>query len=183
MAHSQAPTVLDVPSLSPASNNDDPIHEELRLLYNTGSNLALQSKSKTSLYDTYVSDVYKNFNNCDKETFINLRKYLRHNGIYISMKLFEPVAKALSDAIKDELPWPELDKDRPSNLPLHNTRSQPKNELPIQQNFRSSYIPDQYNPYILHGTNYIDQSPNILPNPKEMVSKTYNSNSYRGFSR
>ncbi|RKF64369.1 putative glycosyl transferase [Erysiphe neolycopersici] len=233
MAHSQAPTVPDVPPLSPASNNDL-IQEELKLLYNTGFNPALQSKSKTSLYVTYVFDVYKrqawsgstlaiqfaedfedfkqeDFNNCDKETLINLRKHMRRNGVYVSMKRFEPVAKALADAIKDELPWPELDKDRPNNLPLHTSITPPKNEpsssnvnptieskyvnnyhsqqhdpffpRPVQQNFRSSYTPNQQNPSLLHGTNYIDQSPNTLPNPEEMISKTYNSNTHQGFSR
>ncbi|KHJ31236.1 hypothetical protein EV44_g3404 [Erysiphe necator] len=126
------------------------------------------------------------------------------------MKRFEPVAKALADAIENELPWPDDDKDRPSNLPF-NTPSPKIINKPLssnlhpsvahenenryhplesiqtfpksnRQNSQKSNITDQTNPTPSSNYNFNYQNSNTLPNPEEMIFKTYNGNNYQGFS-
>lgn len=210
-------------------SENDFTREELKHHYINEFNPSLHSKSKISQYITYVLDLYKrqawsgstlanqfaedfqHFSNSDKETLVNLRKYLRHNGVYIRMKHFEPVSKALADAVENELPWPDDDKDRPSNLPIvtslpniiNNPSSSnlyPSIELkdesryhPLQSiqtfpkpnrlNSQKPNITDQINPTISNDNNYDNQNSNTLPNSEEMIFKTYNINNYQGFSR
>ncbi|KAI6250803.1 hypothetical protein HI914_00479 [Erysiphe necator] len=214
-------------------SENDFTREELKFQYNNEFNPTLHSKSKISQYITYVLDIYKrqawsgstfanqfaeyfqhfsqeHFSNSDKETLINFRKHLCHNGVYIRMKRFEPVAKALADAIENELPWPDDDKDRPSNLPFNTPSPKiinkplssnlhpsvaPENENryhPLEsiqtfpksnrQNSQKSNITDQTNPTPSSNNNFNYQNSNTLPNPEEMIFKTYNGNNYQGFS-
>ncbi|KAI6248703.1 hypothetical protein HI914_02685 [Erysiphe necator] len=215
-------------------SENDFTREELKFQYNNEFNPTLHSKSKISQYIKYVLDIYKrqawsgstlanqfaedfqhfsqeHFSNSDEETLINFRKHLRHNGVYIRMKRFEPVAKALADAIENELPWPDNDKDRPSNLPFNTPSPKiinkplssnlhpsvaPENENryhPLEsiqtfpksnrQNSQKPNITDQTNPTPSSNNNFNYQNSNTLPNPEEMIFKTYNGNNYQEFSR
>ncbi|RKF83902.1 putative glycosyl transferase [Golovinomyces cichoracearum] len=56
----------------------------------------------------------EHFNLSKKETLTNFRKYLRQNGVYISMQRFLSISKALADAIKNDPPWPENDVENPN---------------------------------------------------------------------
>ncbi|KAI6245784.1 hypothetical protein HI914_06260 [Erysiphe necator] len=198
-------------------SENDFTREELKFQYNNEFNPTLHSKSKISQYIIYVLDIYKrqawsgstlanqfaedfqhfsqeHFSNSDKETLINFRKHLRHNGVYTRMKRFEPVAKALADAIENELPWPDNDKDRPSNLPFNTPSPKIINKYhPLEsiqtfpksnrQNSQKPNITDQTNPTPSSNNNFNYQNSNTLPNPEEMIFKTYNGNNYQGFSR
>ncbi|RKF55086.1 putative glycosyl transferase [Golovinomyces cichoracearum] len=52
-----------------------------------------------------------------------------------------------------------------------------------QQNSQPPYAPNKHNPITLHGIYIKNHTSNALPNPEEMIEKTYNGNTYQGFSR
>ncbi|KAF6231185.1 hypothetical protein HO173_010517 [Letharia columbiana] len=92
-----------------------------------------------------------------KDVITSLRDCLRANGAYIKKGRGLSMAKELADVIKEEIPWPPDDEDRPPPKPSHYYPQQqpiqpqqpyqpyrPENTVPLppQQPYQQPYRPE-----------------------------------------
>ncbi|CAF9941899.1 MAG: hypothetical protein ALECFALPRED_009376 [Alectoria fallacina] len=102
------------------------------------------NKWKKTLSITFAEDfsqfiTKEDFDVLKKTDIIALRDCLRENGVYVKKARLYPVAQALADVVKEDIPWPLDDEDSPQTK-----QRQPVQQLqqPIQQQAQY-YSPQQ----------------------------------------
>ncbi|KAI0991633.1 hypothetical protein K3495_g16554, partial [Podosphaera aphanis] len=133
-----------------------------------------------------------------KENISKYRQFLRQNGVYVSVRRFVKVSKALADIIQEDVPWPNDDPDRPTqkhpqeNPPprqqtptgIHNHQHDNQSQNHDRNNIRTSQIHSSertfhQNPPPLPYDNPIARNlPQMLPTPEEMIHQRFQTNQY-----
>ncbi|RKF76571.1 putative glycosyl transferase [Golovinomyces cichoracearum] len=129
---------------TPLKYENDQKNKEIENIYDTEFDPAVHSDkiqgwSGLTLANQFAEDFQKfkqeHFSlSKKKETLTNFRKYLRQNGVYISMQRFLPISKALADAIENDPSWPENDVENP-NKSSPQTLSEPAKLLEENNSF------------------------------------------------
>ena len=94
-----------------------------------------------------------------------LRDCLRNNGVYVKKARLYPIAQALADVVKEDIPWPLNDEDRPPPK-----QQQPVQQLqqPIQQ--QAQYYSPQMQPQQVVPPENAIHLPPQPPNPPENIA-------------